>query len=106
MARVLRASVLEAAQGAGAPGGRHRPKEPWLLRLVGVAPGGGLAAGVESELVEDVGHVPLDGVGTELERPGDVLVAGARGDQVEDLRLARAQAQGDGLLRLPGGRTP
>ena len=77
-------------------------------------PGGGLAARLQHQLVEDVGDVALDGVRAEVERAGDQLVAVAGGDVAQHLELARAERRRRGggrcgraraaASRPPGGR--
>ena len=54
-------------------------------------PGGGLAARLQHQLVEDVGDVALDGVRAEIEAAGDQLVAVAGGDVAQHLELARTE---------------
>ena len=70
------------------------PRRARSLRGLGrvlPVPGGGLAARLQHQLVEDVGDVALDGVRAEIERPGDQLVAVAGGDVAQHLELARAE---------------
>ena len=53
-----------------------------------------LATAVDAQLRQDVAHVALDGEDAELERGGDLLVRGARGDQSGHLLLASRELGG------------
>src|SRR6187455_2598731 len=87
-------------EGAIGPGGAgHGPTAPAspgvrLGRAALVVPGGGLAARLHAELVEDVGDVALDRVRAEVVGARDQLVAVAGGDELEDVELARAERLG------------
>ena len=69
-------------------------------------PGGGLAARLQHQLVEDVGDVALDGVRAEVEGAGDQLVAVAGGDVAQHLELARAERHRRGGRRREAALAP
>src|SRR5262245_47976123 len=58
----------------------------------------------DAELEEDVAHVTVDGLLAQEQLPGDDLVGLARGDEAEDLQLARGQPVGTLAPVLDRGR--
>src|SRR6187399_2135558 len=84
---------------------RRRPARGGRLgRAALVVPGGGLAARLHAELVEDVGNVALDRVRAEVEGARDQLVAVAGGDELQHVELARAERLGGDQDRRAGAR--
>src|SRR5688572_31797978 len=63
-----------------------------LLLASVVDEGGNLKAGIELELLENVVHVALYGERGDVELLGNLFVAHALGDQVDDLAFAFGQA--------------
>ena len=98
----LQAERTEGLTGlldGSAPGHSNRrrrgaPVEPETMR-----DRGGLRPVPRAELVEDVGGVDADGLATDEQGVGDLLVRPTGGDEPEDLRLAVGQAE-------PGGGGP
>jgi hypothetical protein len=64
----------------------------------------GLGAAGGAELVEDAGTVRLDGVLRNEKLRGDLAIAEAAGDQVEDFKLACGDAEGLLAVRIGGKR--
>ena len=74
---------------------------PWWRRDASGAEGGlGPVGGLE--LVEDMGDVVLHGLQGDAEGPGDLLVAGTLGQQVEDLAFPCGQVVWPGRARQAG----
>ena len=88
-----------AARRAGHGPSRARRREARASarqsRASFVEPGGGLAARLDAELVEDVGDVALDRVRAEVEGARDQLVAVAGGEARQHLALAIAEERHD-----------